>query len=115
MKNLENDTKKYSEITKEILEKLDDVFYPVDIFVPTLPIPLQRIKHLMWLIHSEVGRFSEEVRKIYLQEIEASDPIFSVINYRNDTNVYDIDNSEAFGVKSIWSYLEKYSALYIQH
>ena len=35
LKNLENDITKYSEITKEILEKLDDVFNPIDIFVPT--------------------------------------------------------------------------------
>ena len=107
LKNLENDITKYSEITKEILEKFDDVFNPIDIFVPTFTYSFTKNKAFdVANSTSEVGRFSEEVRKYLPARNRSVDPIFSVINYKNDANVYDIDNSEAFGTKSIWSYLE---------
>ena len=50
--------------SQEILEKLDDVFNPIDIFVPTFTYSFTKNKAFdVANSTSEVGRFSEEARK----------------------------------------------------
>jgi len=53
---------------------------------------------------SEVGRFSEEIRKLYPATQRSLDPVFSVMDTGNNVFKGNEWNTEAFGESSIWKF-----------
>jgi aminoglycoside N3'-acetyltransferase len=60
---------------------------------------------------SEVGRFSDEIRKLYPPKMRTLDPVFSIIDTENFGWVDSQWNDEAFGKKSIWESWDKFNGI----
>lgn len=105
-------TEDYRSLTKLLLDVIEDEFVPQTVLVPTFTYSFTNsgVYHRTFS-QSEVGRFSEEVRRdadVY----RTPDPVFNVV----DTGEYlstltDIDYTEAFGPDSLYAHLDEQDAI----
>jgi aminoglycoside N3'-acetyltransferase len=104
----------YKELTKHIIEILEKLYKPKTILIPSFTYSFTKsgVYH-KYFSKSEVGRFSEEARKIV--PYRTPDPIFNVL----DTNDYlptlgsKLDYSTAFGKNSLFDYLHDEDCLIV--
>lgn len=97
----------YQEITKQILGYLEDFYSPKTILIPTFTYSFTETGCFNRVeTPSEVGRFSEESRRMFSSSFRSMNPVFSVV----DTKKYyisrsDVRNDTAFGEKSLFNLL----------
>tara|TARA_B100001939_G_C16790032_1_gene550937 strand:+ start:147 stop:890 length:744 start_codon:yes stop_codon:yes gene_type:complete len=98
----------YTKLSKDIISSVTDLFQPKDILVPSFTYSFTNSNFFdVKQSSSEVGRFSEEIRKLSETKKRSCDPIFSLVSINNKLNNLDIDFKSAFGKKSIWDVLSK--------
>ncbi|RQD74203.1 MAG: hypothetical protein D5R97_08165 [Candidatus Syntrophonatronum acetioxidans] len=104
----------YPVLTRAILEVLERLYTPKTILVPTFTYSFKKsgIFHRTFS-RSEVGRFSEEVRKF--APYRTPDPIFSVCDVYNYLPPLerDIDYTAAFEENSLFQFLDEEDCLII--
>jgi aminoglycoside N3'-acetyltransferase len=107
LKGLFNEKSNYKLQTENLLNIFREVFRPSEIYVPTFTYSFT--KKLFFNVKStpsEVGRFSEEIRRIYQKKCyRIFDPVFSLIETENGLFKDEDINNNAFGKQSIWKYL----------
>jgi len=97
----------YETLTKLLLDSFTDVFHPKTILVPTFTYSFtdSGVYHRKFS-KSEVGRFSEEVRKKF-SEFRTPDPIFSVADMMGYLQNKQIDYTTAFGEGGLFEFLHE--------
>jgi len=102
-------TRSYSALSKLLIDVLHELFHPETIIVPTFTYSFTKsgVYHRKYS-HSEVGRFSEEVRENFAN-YRSPDPIFSVVETSNllSNHESEIDYTVAFGKSSLNEFLIK--------
>lgn len=91
----------YCDQTKEIINSLNHLYKPETILIPTFTYSFTKTGvYDRTSTPSEVGRFGEEVRKLFSPEHRTMNPVFNCI----DTNLFYksliIDETTAFGKRS---------------
>jgi aminoglycoside 3-N-acetyltransferase len=98
----------YSELTKRMIYFLEEFYCPKTILVPTFTYSFTKTGiYDLKNTPSEVGRFSEEVRKLYDYENRSLNPVFSVIDTNMYMKKYLINENTAFGKNSLFDLLYK--------
>lgn len=97
-----SDELSYTEQASEIISSLNDYYEPKTILVPTFTYSFTKTGIYDRVnTPSEVGRFGEEVRKLFSPEHRTMNPVFNCI----DTNLFyktiSIDEATAFGKGSL--------------
>lgn len=104
---IKHGTVDYRLVTRDLVDSIKSILQPSDLFVPTFTYSFTKGGYFdVNYTRSEVGRFSEEVRKLYKDQNRRScDPVFSVVNCSNsiDTTL----NINAFGERSVWAELDR--------
>lgn len=98
----------YADQSKEIIASLNNLYKPKTILIPTFTYSFTKTGFYdRTNTPSEVGRFGEEVRKLYSPEYRTMNPVFNCI----DTNRYfkniNIDETTAFGQGSFLDLLAR--------
>jgi aminoglycoside 3-N-acetyltransferase len=98
----------YSDISKNIINLLNEYYEPKTILVPTFTYSFTKTGIFNKSnTPSEVGRFSEEIRISYSAEFRTSNPVFNLIDTNNFFKSWDIDHSSAFAKNSHLDLLSK--------
>lgn len=110
MQELEKDNVSYEEISREIINQIEEKFDPVTILIPTYSFSFTKsgvfdIKNSP----AETGRFSEEVRK--LGYYRTPNPIFSFSDTREYFRKLDVNHLLAFGEESLFNHLNQKDAI----
>jgi aminoglycoside 3-N-acetyltransferase len=100
----------YGEITKTIIDYLTKKFNPETIIIPAYTFSYTKtgVYHKLFS-KSEVGRFSEEARKIGYYR--TPDPIFSFIDTKSYFEDHKVNHKIAFGKGSIFEYFHNKDAV----
>jgi len=99
---------KYSLLSKNIINYLEDFYTPQTILVPTFTYSFtktglyDRVNTV-----SEVGRFGEEIRLAYPIENRTMNPVFNVLDSANYLGSIRFNDFSAFGKGSMLDYLAK--------
>ena len=107
LKNLFGDKKYYKFQTEDLLNMIREYLQPSEIYIPTFSYSFTKTKlYNVSSTPSEVGRFSEEIRKLFNnKKYRTHDPVFSVIETEKGLFKDNEFNIDAFGPSSIWKYL----------
>lgn len=107
LKNLQNNDLDYKKQSEHLLDMVRKFLSPCEIYVPTFTYSFTDTFNFdVNTTPSEVGRFSEEIRKFFLKKkYRTLDPVFSVIETENGFFKNNKFNKNAFGKSSIWKYL----------
>ena len=92
----------YDTLSKKIMGLFEDLYSPKTILVPTFTYTYTKsgIYNKMES-PSEVGRFSEEIRKVYGSEYRTNNPVFNVIDTKKYFAKYNLKEETAFGNDSL--------------
>jgi aminoglycoside 3-N-acetyltransferase len=92
----------YKELSKQIIDVLNELYNPKTILVPTFTYSYTK-KGIFDKINSpaEVGRFSEEVRKQFNPLLRTKNPVFSFIDTNNYFSKNELKEESAFGEDSL--------------
>ena len=108
LKGIYDSSRDFSYQASNLLDEIRKTLSPKEIYIPTFTYNFTQAKLFNVLeTTSEVGRFSEEIRKICKSDRNRYlDPVFSVVEteLRRKTNNVVTD---AFGTKSVWHYLDQ--------
>jgi aminoglycoside 3-N-acetyltransferase len=107
LKDLFDNKIEYKNQSSILLSMVRDFLQPSEIFIPTFTYSFTNGKIFdVKNSPSEVGRFSEEIRKIFYNKKKRTlDPVFSVVETENSFKSDNQINKQAFGNSSIWKYL----------
>jgi len=118
LKGLKEKTKvlddSYEAVSKLLLDAFTKEFHPKTILVPTFTYSFtdSGIYHRVFS-KSEVGRFSEEVRRKF-SRYRTPDPVFNVVDTSDHLVKKDaIDYTNAFGSGTLYDYLDEENAMII--
>jgi len=104
----------YEALTRLLLDSFTDVFQPKTILVPTFTYSFTNngVYHRNFS-KSEVGRFSEEVRRKFAT-YRTPDPVFNVVDTTDHLAELDgLDYTTAFGSNTLYEYLDDQDAVII--
>jgi len=104
----------YEALTQLLLDSFTDVFQPKTILVPTFTYSFTNsgIYHRNFS-KSEVGRFSEEVRRKFAT-YRTPDPVFNVVDTTDHLVKLDgLDYTTAFGINTLYEYLDDQDAVIV--
>ncbi len=108
LKNIKNNLDlSYESSARLILEWFYNFYRPKTVLVPSFTYSFTRsgIFHRVFS-RSEVGRFSEEIRKLYGQH-RTLDPIFSFVDTNKYLDQYNLNYCTAFDEGGIFDFLDK--------
>jgi aminoglycoside 3-N-acetyltransferase len=98
-----SDYMSYTDLSKQIIEVLNDLYTPKTILVPTFTYSFTKtgiydIKNSA----SEVGRFSEEIRKQFDPSHRTRNPVFNVIDTNKYLSKFQLKEESAFSKDSMF-------------
>lgn len=98
----------YRELSNQIIQLLEELYSPKTILVPTFTYSFtkQGVFNRM-SSPSEVGRFSEEIRKLYDYKHRTLNPVFNVLDTNNYFENSELKDESAFGEDSLLHLLHK--------
>ncbi|WP_405198346.1 AAC(3) family N-acetyltransferase [Christiangramia sp. LLG6405-1] len=98
----------YDALSKKIIGLFEDLYCPKTILVPTFTYAYTKTGiYNKMESPAEVGRFSEEIRKMYDWECRTNNPVFNVIDTTNYFADYDLKEETAFGNDSLMHLLHE--------
>lgn len=108
LKGISYDTS-YKQLSKQIIEILQDLYSPKTILVPTFTYSYTETGIFNRISSpSEVGRFGEEIRNLFDPKHRTINPVFNVIDTNNYFKKnYDLKEESAFGEDSLMHLLHK--------
>lgn len=107
LKGIANDMS-YDLLSRKIINLIEDIYSPKTILVPTFTYAYTKCGiYNKMESPSEVGRFSEEIRKIYNTDYRTNNPVFNVIDTQNYFANYDLKEETAFGNDSLMHLLHE--------
>jgi aminoglycoside 3-N-acetyltransferase len=96
----------YQDLSNQIIKILQELYNPITILVPTFTYSYTKTASFDRANSpSEVGRFSEEVRRIFDPQHRTTNPVFNVIDTNNYFKKYELKEETAFGEDSLMQIL----------
>ncbi|MFV9482464.1 AAC(3) family N-acetyltransferase [Christiangramia sp. ASW11-125] len=107
LKGIANDLS-YDILSKKIISLFEDLYSPKTILVPTFTYAYTKTGvYNKMESPAEVGRFSEEIRKMYDWECRTNNPVFNVIDTKKYFTKYNLKEETAFGDDSLMHLLHE--------
>jgi aminoglycoside 3-N-acetyltransferase len=103
-----SDETAYDSLSKKLIDIIEELYQPKTVLVPTFTYSFTKEgSYNRMSSPSEVGRFSEEIRKQYSYTKRTSNPVFNVIDTSNYFENYDLQEETAFGEDSLMHVLHE--------